>query len=773
MHARVKELSCLYCISHIVDSGGSLPDILQKITNSIPSSWQYPEATICRIYLDGNTYKTRDDCEQSCAVCPHAFISQPIVANGYPFGEIRICYKEQKPEADEGPFLSAERNLIKTIAEVLGNVLQLKHTEKEKQQTLSQLQATLEATADGIMVVGNDEKVKVINKRFLKILNMPDTILASGDTNKCLPILLAALVNPEQFLKTMQEIYPSFDHSSLDTLLLKDGRVFECYSRPQKLGQETIGRVWSFRDVTEQKRNESLLAQAKNQWESTFDAISDWVSIINKEHNIIRSNENSKNLLGVSAKQVVGRRCYEIVHAADCPIPDCPLEKAIKSNCREVMEFQTEGGRWLQVSVDPIQSESNDELFVHIVRDISYRKRAEVEKAKLEVQNRQVHKSESLARMAGAIAHHFNNQLCVVMGNLELALDNLTGDAATRKHLDEAIRATRRSADVSGLLLTYLGQGTGSREPLDLSEVCGKNLPMLQAVIPENIAFEKALPATGPVVVANPNQMRKVLTQLIINGAEAIGDRNGKLTLAVKTILASAIPKANIAPIDWKPAADMYACLEVTDTGCGIAEQDMEKVFDPFFTTKFTGRGIGLAVVQGIVKACNGAISVESAKNHGSTFCIFLPLVIDTTSGKPETGTAAPNPEQTGTVLLVEDQEPVRKMAETMIEGLGFSVLAASGGGEAVELFRQHRSKIRCVITDLTMPHMDGWETIAALRKIQPGLPVILASGYDEAQAMGRDAAEQPQAFLHKPYSKVELKLALIRALGDDAQRVF
>ena len=261
-----------------------------------------------------------------------------------------------------------------------------------------------------------------------------------------------------------------------------------------------------------------------------------------------------------------------------------------------------------------------------ISRDITDRKRAEEEKEILEAQNRQLQKSESLGRMAGAIAHHFNNKLAAVIGNLELALMELPKGANPQARITAAMKASCQSAEISGMMLTYLGQSVEKRKLLDLSDACGQGLPMLQAVIPVNVVLKKDLPALGPIINTNADYIKQVLTNLVTNSLEAIGTNSGTVSLSVKTVASTEIPAAHRFPIDWQAQASNYACLAVTDTGSGIEDKNIEKLFDPFYTSKFTGRGMGLAVVLGIVKTHKGVLTVESKVKQGSTFRIFFPL---------------------------------------------------------------------------------------------------------------------------------------------------
>ena len=262
-------------------------------------------------------------------------------------------------------------------------------------------------------------------------------------------------------------------------------------------------------------------------------------------------------------------------------------------------------------------------------RDNAERLRLKEEKAEFEAQSRQLQKTESLGRMAGAVAHHFNNQLGVVIGNLELAIREVPLGTESAKWLATAMKSSKNAAEMSGLMLTYLGQSFEERETVDLAWICRRNLAMLQTMLPANAALETDIPAPGPIVFANADQIQRVLTSLVANAFEALGGKPGVMGLNVKTVLPAAIPAQRRFPIDWQPQSSAYACLEVTDPGCGIEAKDMENLFDPFFSSKSTGRGMGLAVVLGILRAHDGAVAVESTPGGGSMFRVYFPVCGD------------------------------------------------------------------------------------------------------------------------------------------------
>jgi two-component system cell cycle sensor histidine kinase/response regulator CckA len=462
----------------------------------------------------------------------------------------------------------------------------------------------------------------------------------------------------------------------------------------------------------------------------------------------------------------------DLCHPEDLKLSDGLLKAHFSGElpyyeCECRMRHKTGYWAWILVRGKVVKMTETGQpmLMVGTHVDITRRKQAEAEQAAIDTQNRQLQKAESLSRMAGAIAHHFNNQLHVVLGNIELAMEDQFQGKAIDKLLLHALQSARKASDVSALMLTYLGQTSGKPEVIDLSETCRLNFPMLKAAIPMHVSLDSDLPASGPVIFANPSHIQQILTHLITNAWESMTDGRAEIHLTVETYFPEAIPRMHRFPIDWKPADSLYACVSVTDTGSGIAEKDIETLFDPFFTTKFTGRGLGLSVIIGIVRAYNGAITVQSEPGQGSVFQIFLPVSDQIVSTHVDYNHEAHPLDVDGTVLLVEDDEMVCEIVAEMFSHMGIRVIQAGDGIDALAMFRQHSDEIRCVLTDMTMPRMGGWELISALKSMRADIPIILASGYDEALVLDGRHPDQPQAFLHKPYSMNELKQVLLRVL--------
>ncbi len=282
---------------------------------------------------------------------------------------------------------------------------------------------------------------------------------------------------------------------------------------------------------------------------------------------------------------------------------------------------------WLRTSKVPLRNNKNEIVgLLGIYEDISDQKQAKAEKDRLESQNQQLQKSESLGRMAGAISHHFNNRLQAVIGNLELAIQDLPEGSEAISSITTAIGECDKAAEISSMMLAYLGQTPSRFHPVDLSELSRKCLPMLQAAIGRKTILGTVFPAHGPTINANDNQIQQVLFNLVVNAWEASNPCNQSIFINISTVTPEQIPNEQIFPVDWQPQENKYACLEIKDNGHGISDLEINKIFDPFFSNRFTGRGLGLSVALGIIKTHRGAISVESKAGVGSTFKIFVPV---------------------------------------------------------------------------------------------------------------------------------------------------
>jgi PAS domain S-box-containing protein len=586
----------------------------------------------------------------------------------------------------------------------------------------------------------------LIGKRYLDLIHPDDRALTAGRVKKAID---------ENRIASPREL----------RVLALDGQVVHVESTGVLVKHRGETQIFGvFRDITERKRAEETMRESEEKYRRIVETANEGIWAMDDAYLTTFVNRRMADMLGYRPEEMTGRLVDTFMFAEDLEDHSAKMADLQKGG-GGVYErrFRRKDGRELRAIVSATALKDAGGRFTGsfaMFTDITERKQAEE-------QVRQLQKAESLSRMAGAIAHHFNNQLGAVMGNLELAMVGLPRDAGPVENLTEAMQAARRAAEVSGLMLTYLGQTRGKREPLDLSETCRRSLPMLQAVLPGDVALETDLPSPGPTIRANANQIQQVLTNLCTNAREAVGDGRGAIHLIVKEVSAADIPAAPRFPLDWQPQDTTYACLEVADAGCGIAAPAIEKLFDPFFSTKFAGRGLGLSVALGIVRTHGGVVTVQSEPGHGSVFRVFFPVSAEAVPRPPEKAADAPEIEGGGTVLLVEDLDMIRNMAKSMLELLGFSVLAARDGVEAVEVFRQHRDEIRFVLCDLTMPRMDGWETLAALRELAPGLPMILTSGHNEARVMDGDHPKLPEAFLSKPYGRKELSDAIARALAN------
>ncbi len=395
------------------------------------------------------------------------------------------------------------------------------------------------------------------------------------------------------------------------------------------------------------------------------------------------------------------------------------------------------------------------------------RKSAEEQHALLEAQILQSQKLESLGVMAGGIAHDFNNLLTAILGNAGLALMHCRGESQHKVFLERISDAARRAADLCERMLAYAGKARFSLEVLDVSALIEEMGQLLQVCVPKKAILQYNLTPGVAGIEADAAQIRQVVMNLVTNAADALSGEDGVISVATGKQFCTPADFAG-AYVREDSAAGDYVYLEVADTGCGMDDGTAAHIFDPFYTTKFSGRGLGLAVVLGIVRSHHGVILVKTEKGAGTSFRIYFPA-----SGKPPArqitaSSASAAWKGQGTILVVDDEEIVRNIAASMLETFGFCVLTAGDGNEAIELFDQHGASIKLVLLDLTMPKLDGHETLRLLRQRSSDIPVLLSSGYTEDNSVEHAAADGKTGFIHKPYAPAELAAKLQQLLPEN-----
>ncbi len=418
--------------------------------------------------------------------------------------------------------------------------------------------------------------------------------------------------------------------------------------------------------------------------------------------------------------------------------------------------------RWFQEQMMRVDDERGiPKEIIGLWIKIDERKKAEQEKQNLEAQLQHSQKLESLGVLAGGIAHDFNNLLTSVLGYAELTQRKIEPISPAQDYLQEISKAALRASDLCRQMLAYSGRGKFIVQPIDLPAIVREMTSIIKVSLSKKIILQFHFDLDTPTVDADPSQIRQIILNLVINASEAIGDANGVITIRTgrhfcnqaffeKTWLHDPLPEG------W------YVYLEVADTGCGMDEDTLTKIFDPFFTTKFSGRGLGLAAVLGIVRGHKGALQVFSEPGKGTRFYILFPAGKE--SVQPDIPRNEPKGQGSGSVLLADDEEPIRKLGKEILEMNGYSVDTAEDGAEAVRLFLDNPAKYRCVILDLTMPKMNGRQALQELLKIRPDILVVISSGYSENEIAKQFSGTRIAGFIQKPYD-VDTLCGLMRQL--------
>lgn len=530
---------------------------------------------------------------------------------------------------------------------------------------------------------------------------------------------------------------------------------------PIKRDGRVSGAVLVFRDVSARRRAEREAAYLAAIVESSDDAI-----IGTSPDGIIQSwNAGAERLYGYATAEMIGRHTTELVP------PDLRhreaqilsrLGAALPPERLETVRLRKDGALIeVSLTISPIRDGAGRIVGAsHMSRDIT-------EQKKIAEHLRQTQKLESLGVLAGGIAHDFNNLLVGIIGNASLALTQLGQNSPPRHSIQEVLAAGERAAALIQQMLAYSGRGRFVVARIDLSKFIQETLSLIQAAVPRTVALRFAPKESLPAIEGDPSQIQQLVMNLVINGAEAIPDgANGTVTIAteVQQLDSECIRERRpVAMDDLKPGA--YVLLEIRDTGSGMDEATRARMFDPFFTTKFAGRGLGLAAVLGIVRGHGGAIDVLTEPGHGTVFRVFFPALAVAPDEEPQPESAGDLAGR-GAILIIDDEEMVRSMAQRLLEHYGYRVLLAANGEDGLDLFREQTGNIECVLLDMTMPVMSGEETLSQLKALRTDIPVILSSGFTEVEAMRRFEGKALAGFIQKPYTASTLAQKVKDALS-------
>ena len=475
---------------------------------------------------------------------------------------------------------------------------------------------------------------------------------------------------------------------------------------------------------------------------------------------------------GFPASEVIGHPFAPLVHPDDVTPCLTYLGRVLSTGVGDTSppyRVICSDGSWrtFMANGTSYTDENGNAVYIGVGHDITDRKKAEEDRLSLERQLLQAQKLESLGVLAGGIAHDFNNILTSIIGNADLALMRIHPESPVVDNLHRIEKAAVRAADLAKQMLAYSGKGKFVISQHDLNGLLEEMLHILQVSISKKAVLQLNLTRPLPPVEADATQIRQIIMNLVINASEAIGDKSGVIAIATGCVDCDRSYLQDVW-LDENLGDGLYVFIEVEDTGCGMDKETLAKLFDPFFTTKFTGRGLGMAAVLGIVRGHKGAIKVYSEPGKGSTFKILLPA-----SGKPseifnhEAGDDAWK--GSGTALLVDDEETVRGIGAEMLRELGFDVITARDGREAVEAY-QAGSGIGFVILDLTMPHMDGEQCFRELRQLNPDVKVIMSSGFSELEVTRKFIGKGLAGFIQKPYRLSALREVVMGLGGENVQ---
>ncbi len=686
---------------------------------------------------------------------------------GYDLGAVDFLFKPLVPEILQSK--------VSVFVELSRNSDRLKKQASDLRKAEQRFRTLLETAPDAIVIIDHRGEVSLVNTRAEQLFGKPRSELIGRSVDPLLPDWQVTFSESGSASVETRANHPDAGAFPVEVtfspLKTDEGSICICAIRDiterkkveenirllnasleQKVAERTRELM---EDVQERKRTEQALRESEQRLRVAIEAAQMGVWNLDLRTRTMTVSDRMARLLGFeSVECVLGfEQWISHVHADDRERVISELEEVASSGTQYESEYrvafeQTEPV-WISSRGQVLTKELGlPQTLSGVAQDVSDRRQSE------EV-FRHKQKLESLGILAGGIAHDFNNLLTGVLGNASLLAEEVEPGSSQEETVNNLIRAGERAAELTNQMLAYSGRGRFVIEPIRLSEHIQENLVLLRASLPRNVKLELSVQDDLPPIEADSSQLQQLVMNLVINGAEAI-DEMGSVHISTASKEFDASSLKQLFPT-YELTAGSYVVLEVVDTGHGMSEATQGRIFEPFYTTKFTGRGLGLAAVQGIVRGHKGGIRVSSRISEGTSFQVIFPVTHALShSRKPNYRTTDQSLLGKGTILIVDDEEIVRRFARAGLQMFGYETLTAKDGREGIDVFRANKEKISAVLLDMTMPSMSGEQALPEIRKIRSDVPVIASSGYSEVQARMQFGTSISH-FIQKPYTTQKL----------------
>ncbi|NQU04647.1 MAG: PAS domain S-box protein [Calditrichaeota bacterium] len=657
------------------------------------------------------------------------------------------------------PVGGGEGNLLGTVF-ILQDISARKKSEKELRQGIERFESLYDNVTLGVFRIAADGHVIMANQAMAEIFGFK-TPRELSDYNILDDGIKPAFMSAE-YSKQIKETGEIRNIES--TLIRRDGSKIQIRESAQAIS-DSFGNIiyyeGTIEDITNWKKTEDDLRESEAHFRGILKNSKAGYFFTDNKGKIVDVNEAWLTLHKYdSLKEVKGKHYFTTMLEKDIEVArkqEAKLREGKSIPAGEARRLCRDGSiGYHTYTINPVKRANSIIGFEGFIIDTTAQKTMDKKRKSLEFRIQQLQKMDSLSILAGGIAHDFNNILQGILGNASLALMDLTWESPIRECVEQIDKSAQRAADLTRQMLAYSGKGRFVINAINLSMLIKDLRQLFEASIHKKAVLKFNLQDDLPIIEADVSQIRQVIMNLIINASEALNEEEGTITITTGLMHCDR-NYLKETYIDEDLVDGDYAYVEVIDTGYGMDEDTIEKIFDPFFSTKFTGRGLGLAAVLGIVRGHKGALRVHSELGEGSTMRVLFPCALDTIPQYEVLDENVERWQSSGLILIVDDEPAVLRFVKRTLEKVGFTVLTAVDGRKAIEVFRKHESNIILVLLDLTMPHMNGEEANDKIREINSSVPVILTSGYSASTATNRFAGKGLAGFIQKPYRTTSL----------------